>query len=390
MLLQEWRNGRRESFKSFSFFLMVQVRNLSSVQMDFIFSFYFASATEAWHSTPLISIHLPFIGAIFSLNNWLQAVAIAVLILRGNHSSNHSRALSLNSGFSGFRKSVSLFWNTQTLERVHLKWRQRMARSYSFSDRQRNNNRTIRLSSTNRLPSAWRRNSLSSGKTTVVWLSVLFFLLAVCNAFGLVPLLSAITGRAGFTLGQSIALLSAITYSGIRRQGIRFVRLFQPSGPSWPMAPLFIQLESISYCFRAISQGTRLYCNMFRGHLLLHLFTSQSLVPVQALPLQAGAPVSVFAATILMALSALETIVAVLQSGVFCLLRTFYQNEVQSKKDKQASASPPLRSGPLRSKRRSRSATEITYIFIFYEFVAQWQSNELLTRRLWVQIPSGS
>jgi F0F1-type ATP synthase membrane subunit a len=40
----------------------------------------------------------------------------------------------------------------------------------------------------------------------------------------LVPLCSAITGQAGFTLGMSIALLSAITYLGVKRQGIRFVR----------------------------------------------------------------------------------------------------------------------------------------------------------------------
>jgi F0F1-type ATP synthase membrane subunit a len=51
-------------------------------------------------------------------------------------------------------------------------------------------------------------------------------------------------------------------------------------------------------------------------------------VPVLALPLLAGAPVTVFAAIILMALSALETIVAVLQSGVFCLLTSFYLFEV--------------------------------------------------------------
>ena len=60
----------------------------------------------------------------------------------------------------------------------------------------------------------------------MVWLSVLFFLLLRSNSFGLVPLCSAITGQAGFTLGMSIALLTGITYLGIRRQGIRFVRLF--------------------------------------------------------------------------------------------------------------------------------------------------------------------
>lgn len=310
--------------------------------MDFSFSFYLASAVEAWHSVPLMSLHLPFMGAVFSVNNWLLTVALAVLIQRGNHQNNHSRARARNSAFSGFRKSVSLFWNTQTLERVHLKWRQTANRSAPLNADNADlyqKEQLIRVAeATNRLPAAWRRNSLFRGKTTVVWLSVLFFLQQVCNSFGQVPLLSAITGRAGFTLGLSIALLSAITYLGIRRQGVRFVRLFLPSGPSWPMAPLFIQLESISYGFRAISQGTRLYCNMFAGHQLLHQFTSLSLVPVQALPLQVGAPITVFAALIQMAQSALETIVAILQSGVFVLLTSFYLFEVQSKKDKQASA----------------------------------------------------
>lgn len=82
--------------------------------MDFTLNFMVASAVEAWHSVPLISLNLPFMGAVFSVNNWLLAVALAVLILRGNHSNNHNFALALNSAFSGFRKSVSLFWNTQT------------------------------------------------------------------------------------------------------------------------------------------------------------------------------------------------------------------------------------------------------------------------------------
>lgn len=124
----------------------------------------------------------------------------------------------------------------------------------------------------------------------------------------------------------------------MKRQKSRFVRLFLPSGPSWPMAPLFILLESVSYRFRAISLGTRLYCNLFRGHLLLHLFTSLCLVPIFALPMLLGAPITIVVVSVLMRLSALETIVAVLQSGVFCLLASFYVNEVLSKKDNLASA----------------------------------------------------
>jgi F0F1-type ATP synthase membrane subunit a len=74
------------------------------------------------------------------------------------------------------------------------------------------------------LTSAWRALSDIQGKTTVVWSSVLFFLLLASNSFGLVPLCSAITGQAGFTLGMSIALLSGITYMGVKRQQMRFVR----------------------------------------------------------------------------------------------------------------------------------------------------------------------
>jgi hypothetical protein len=41
--------------------------------MDFIFS-----SVEAWHSVPLISVHFPLIGAIFSVNNWLATICFAV------------------------------------------------------------------------------------------------------------------------------------------------------------------------------------------------------------------------------------------------------------------------------------------------------------------------
>lgn len=296
------------------------------------FTMFYASAAEAWQSVPLMSLHYPFMGAVQSLNIWAVTTAIAILVLAVNHSNNHSRAQAGNSALSGFRKSVSGFWNTQTLERVHQKWRGLGARSMNS-----NNSRVPgQNQQTNRLPAAWTELSDDRGKTTVVWLSVLFFLLLRSNSFGLVPLCSAITGQAGFTLGMSIALLTGITYLGIRRQGIRFVRLFQPSGPRWPMAPLFILLESISYGFRAISLGTRLYCNLFRGHQLLHLFTSLCLVPVLTLPVLIGAPIVIVTVCILMRLSALERIVAVQQSGVFVLLTSFYLNEVLNKQDKLA------------------------------------------------------
>jgi hypothetical protein len=35
------------------------------------------------------------------------------------------------------------------------------------------------------------------------------------------------------------------TFMGVNRQGMHFVRQFQPSGLSWPMAPLFLDLVGV-------------------------------------------------------------------------------------------------------------------------------------------------
>jgi len=58
-------------------------------------------------------------GAIFHLDLFRTTTGIVLLALVMNHSLNHSKAQAGNSALFGFRKAVSGFWNTQTLERVH-------------------------------------------------------------------------------------------------------------------------------------------------------------------------------------------------------------------------------------------------------------------------------
>jgi F-type H+-transporting ATPase subunit a len=99
------------------------------------------------------------------------------------------------------------------------------------------------------------------------------------------------------------------------------------------MVPVFVLLESISYTFRAISLGVRLFANMLAGHQLIHLVSALTLAPALCAPFIIGAPVTVLAAGLLMGLSGLEAIVCVLQSGVFCLLAGSYLEEALSKGD---------------------------------------------------------
>lgn len=281
-----------------------------------------ASAGESWQAVPLMSVSIPFVGYTFWYNIWALTITLAILAAVGSHQNNHELALAGNSAIAGLRKAISQFWHNQTLERVNLK-------SRTLSLRGSGPNSAL----TNRLPAAWFFHSNVQRKTTAVWLVVFFFVLLVSNSFGLVPLCQAITGQAGTTLGFSLALLTAITIAGVKRQGIRFVKLFLPSGPSWQMAPVFVLLESISYAFRAVSLGVRLWANILAGHQLIHLVTALALVPALCLNMIAGSIFSVLAAGLLMALTGLEAIVCVLQSGVFCLLASFYLHEVLSRKD---------------------------------------------------------
>lgn len=43
------------------------------------------------------------------------------------------------------------------------------------------------------------------------------------------------------------------------------------------MAFIFVPLETISYSFRAVSLGVRLWVNMLAGHTLLHILTGKCL-----------------------------------------------------------------------------------------------------------------
>lgn len=286
-----------------------------------------ASAGEGWASVPLVSIQGPIPGMAFWVNAWAMSAALAVLAACMGHSQNHMLAHAGNGAISSLRLAIASFWSGQVLERVQLKWRSLGLRSQGqFANL------------TNRLPAAWIYLAGPQRKTTAVWVAVLFTVLLTSNAFGLVPLFGAVTAQAGTTLGLSLALWSAVTLAGIQRLKSRFVKLFLPSGPSWPMAPLFVLLESISYTFRAVSLGVRLWANMLAGHQLIHLVTALALVPALCLNIVIGAPITALAAGLLMALSGLEAIVCVLQSGVFCLLASFYLQEVLSRKDSLASA----------------------------------------------------
>ena len=285
------------------------------------------SSTELWHSVPLVTIQIPAMETNFWFNSWGISVWAALCLAALNHSKNHQFASASTSAFSSLRKSIKNFWSGSILDRIALNLRSVSSFSTKAAAKQTESNRMI---------SFWHSSNADQYKIMYVWINVLFFVLLISNFFGLIPFFEAITGKTGLTIGLSFAVWFTVTFCGIQKQGVKIIKLFLPSGPHWLMSPIFVLLESISYTFRALSLGVRLWANMLSGHQLIHLVTGMTLVPALCLNFVIGAPFTILAAALLMGLTALETVVCILQSGVFCILTSFYLNEVLNSKNQLA------------------------------------------------------
>ena len=84
-------------------------------------------------------------------------------------------------------------------------------------------------------------------------------------------------------------------------------------------------LELVSYCFRAISLGVRLFANMMAGHTLVKILSGFAWTMLSVGGLLGVASVLPF--TVVFALTGLEIGVACLQAYVFTILTCIYLND---------------------------------------------------------------
>ena len=82
-----------------------------------------------------------------------------------------------------------------------------------------------------------------------------------------------VTSHFLITLGLSFSIFIGITIVGFQRNGLHFLSFLLPAGVPLPLAPFLVLLELISYCFRALSLGIRLFANMMAGHSLVKILS---------------------------------------------------------------------------------------------------------------------
>lgn len=146
----------------------------------------------------------------------------------------------------------------------------------------------------------------------------IFMFVLFGNLLGMVPYSFAFTSHIIVTFALAIAVFIGVTILAIVRHGFHFARFFVPPGVSVALWPLLIPIEIISYLSRPISLSVRLFANMLAGHTLLKVFAGF----VFALGFAGVLPLA-----FVVALSALEFLIAFLQAYVFTILTCLYIND---------------------------------------------------------------
>ena len=153
----------------------------------------------------------------------------------------------------------------------------------------------------------------------------IFMLLAVSNIIGIIPYAFTISSHIIVTAALALLVFLTVLIYGFYKNGLKFFKLFVPSGIPIAILPLVVMIEIISFLSRPISHSVRLFANMLAGHITLKVFAS--FVTMLGAMGIAGWVGAVLPLGLTVALTALELLVAFLQAYVFTILTVIYIND---------------------------------------------------------------
>lgn len=160
--------------------------------------------------------------------------------------------------------------------------------------------------------------------------SLFMFILAM-NVLGLL-LTFTVTSQLAITATLGLMTIALVIGIGFLRHGLGFFKLFVPSGVPIVLLPVIVLIEFVSFLLRPITLALRLFGNMLGGHVALKVFAG-FVVTLGALAAGGGLgflgiPGAALALSMVVALTALECLVAFLQAFVFAVLTCIYLNDV--------------------------------------------------------------
>lgn len=174
-----------------------------------------------------------------------------------------------------------------------------------------------------------------AGRKYVPYIFSLFMFILFANLLGLLPLgligIHPFTFTSHFTVTGVLAIMSfaIVLIVGFWKHRLHFFSLFVPQGTPLPMIPLIFLIELVSFMVRPFSLGLRLFVAMMAGHVLLEVLSSFVINGFNA-GLGIGPVVGVLSFFLMIAICALEILVAGIQAYVFALLASLYINDAEN------------------------------------------------------------
>jgi F-type H+-transporting ATPase subunit a len=154
----------------------------------------------------------------------------------------------------------------------------------------------------------------------------IFMFVLTLNLFGLVPYSFTVTGHVIITSMLALTVFFTVLTYGLVRHGLHFFNLFVPKGVPIYILPMIVAIEVLSFMSRPISHSVRLFGNMLAGHIALQVFAGFIILLGGALGV-IGWIGGVLPFAMIVALFALETLVAAIQAYVFAILTCIYLND---------------------------------------------------------------
>lgn len=163
-----------------------------------------------------------------------------------------------------------------------------------------------------------RDNVGADGRKYFPFVFSLFMFVLVGNLLGMIPGGFTFTSHIIVTFSLAAVVFIGTTIIGIARHGTHFLQLFFPPGaPLWT-AIILVPVELVSYLSRPVSLSVRLFANMTVGHVILKVIAGF----VAALGIFGILPIAG-----LVAITALELMIAVIQAYVFAILTCVYLHD---------------------------------------------------------------
>ena len=164
-----------------------------------------------------------------------------------------------------------------------------------------------------------------AGRPYFPFIFAIFVFILAANLIGMIPYSFTSTSHIVVTFGLSVSIFIGVTLIGIMTHGLHFLSFFLPGGAPLALAPLLVVLEVVSYSFRAISLGVRLFANMMAGHTLVKILSGFAWTMLSVGGILALGALGPF--LVVFALTGLELGVASLQAYVFTILTCIYLND---------------------------------------------------------------